>query len=89
MQQIVSITSQGQITIPALIRRELGLDKYPKASIKTEAGKIVVEPISNIMSLAGILKKKSLKGKSVKGIMKLENEAVAKMIIEKHSCLRR
>ncbi len=55
MGQVVSITSQGQISIPAALRRRLGLDKYRKAYVKEEAGKIVVEPVEDIFSLHGSL----------------------------------
>ena len=79
MQQIVSITRQGQITIPASIRRLLGLDKYPKASIRTEGKKIIIETVPNILSLGGLLKDKSFKGKSINDVIELEKKAVFKL----------
>ena len=41
---IVSITSQGQISIPAKIRKELGFNQHKKAVVTTEKGKMVIEP---------------------------------------------
>ena len=52
----VSITSQGQISIPAKIRRELGLDKSQKAVVSVEEGKMVVKPIRDFFELKGSLK---------------------------------
>lgn len=38
MTHTVSIASQGQITIPAAFRRELGLHKYARANVRVEGG---------------------------------------------------
>jgi len=84
MQQIVSITSQGQITIPARIRKLLGLNKYPKATVHTENKKIIIEPIPNILTMGGLLKKKAIKEKTINEIIKLEEGAVSKAISKKH-----
>ncbi|MBL7159753.1 AbrB/MazE/SpoVT family DNA-binding domain-containing protein [Candidatus Microgenomates bacterium] len=85
MQQIVSITSQGQITIPALMRRLLGLDEYKKALIQTKKNKIIIEPVPDILNLAGLLEKKALRNKTVEQIIKLEKEAVVAGIAKKYS----
>lgn len=58
MVYTVSITSQGQISIPAPLRRKLGLDKYPKAQVKEEKGKIVIEPIRDLLEFRGFIKTK-------------------------------
>ncbi|KKT75488.1 MAG: hypothetical protein UX31_C0042G0006 [Candidatus Nomurabacteria bacterium GW2011_GWA1_46_11] len=52
----VSITSQGQISIPAKIRRDLGLKKAGKALIRVENRRMVVEPIGDLLELKGSLK---------------------------------
>ena len=83
MTQIVSITSQGQITIPASIRRLLGLDKYPKAAVRAEKNKIIVEPINEILNMEGLLAKKALKGKTIDQIIRLEEEAVSQAAFKK------
>ncbi|MCX7589818.1 MAG: AbrB/MazE/SpoVT family DNA-binding domain-containing protein [Patescibacteria group bacterium] len=80
MQQIVTITSQGQITLPASIRRLFKLDKYKKALVKTYSNKIVVEPLDDITNLAGLFKKKALKRKNIEKIIQLEERTVEKMI---------
>ncbi len=55
---MVSITSQGQISIPIRFRRELSLDKQKKAAISKEGNKLVIEPVDDFLSLAGIFKTK-------------------------------
>ncbi len=56
MTYTVSITSQGQISIPAAIRRQLGLDKKKTAIVSVEKGKMVVSPIKDLLELKGSLK---------------------------------
>ena len=64
----VSITEQGQITIPKKIRNELNLNKKGKANVKIESGKMVVEPIIDLLELRGSLKtnKKPLSGTKIR-----------------------
>ena len=57
-QQVVSITSQGQITIPAKYRRRLGLEINNKALIILERKKITIEPVPDFLSLGGSVKVK-------------------------------
>lgn len=85
MQQIVSITSQGQITIPAAMRRRLALDKYKKASVQTEKGRIIVEPVPDLLSLGGLLKKKAMKDKGIEEIMQLEKQTVIRSMSQEES----
>lgn len=56
MTYIVSITSQGQISIPAKLRRKLGLEKNKKALVNEEEGKLIIEPVKDLLSLKGSLK---------------------------------
>lgn len=56
MEYLVSITSQGQISIPAPLRRLLALEKYRKAFVSLEDKKIVVEPAEDLLSLKGAFK---------------------------------
>lgn len=80
MQQIVTITSQGQITIPASMRRAISLNLFNKALVKIEDKTIVVEPITDLLSLGGILMNKSKKQKNIDEIIELEEKAISKMI---------
>lgn len=66
MTYVVSITSQGQISIPAPLRRQFNLNVAGKASVFVQDGKIVVEPIPDLLSLGGSLSPyaKNAKGKT-------------------------
>ncbi len=54
MTYTVSITSQGQMSIPIDIRRALRLDKMKKATVTLQGNMMVVKPIVDIESLMGI-----------------------------------
>ncbi|MBU3935239.1 AbrB/MazE/SpoVT family DNA-binding domain-containing protein [Patescibacteria group bacterium] len=56
MNYIVSITSQGQLTIPKGIRDDFDITQASKAVIKKVGSKIVVEPKGGFWSLGGSLK---------------------------------
>lgn len=58
MSYVVTITSQGQISIPAKIRRESGLDKTRRAYVTSRNGKIIVEPVKDFLELGGTFKTK-------------------------------
>lgn len=63
----VSITSQGQISLPAKIREEFGFKKASKAIISVQGGKVIIEPVGDLLSLKGSLKtdKKALTSKEI------------------------
>lgn len=83
MLQFVSITSQGQITIPASFRRKLGLDKYPKATVEIKDKQIIIEPVPDLLTLAGKLHDRAIKGKDIDKIIKLEHEAIAQAMVQR------
>ncbi len=56
MINIVSITSQGQITIPVKIRKQLDLKKGGKAVVSIDKGKMFVSPVGDFLELGGFLK---------------------------------
>lgn len=84
MTHIVSITSQGQISIPSDIRKRLGLNKNQKALVKEEDKRIVIEPIDDLLSLGGALKHKAIKGKSIDEIIALEEKAWEMAAVERY-----
>ena len=67
----VTITKQGQISIPAKLRRELGLEKTKKATVSREGSKLIFEPVKDILELAGSLKttKKPLSNKELEKVL--------------------
>jgi len=88
MEQVVSITSQGQISIPVMMRRALSLNKYNKASVRLDKKRIIIEPIPDIMELEGILHVYAIKNKPIEEIMRMEKEAAAKAIVENYKKTR-
>lgn len=58
MTYTVTITSQGQISIPAKIRRELGFDKTNKAILTIEDNKLTMTPVRDAEELMGVFKSK-------------------------------
>ena len=57
MDYIVSITSQGQVTIPKKLREGLGVKNAAKAVIKRSGRKLIIEPKADFWSLPGSLGK--------------------------------
>lgn len=58
MQHIVSITSQGQLTIPKAFLTELGIFQSTKAIIQKKGDTFLVRPKKDFWSLEGALKSK-------------------------------
>ncbi len=80
MTYLVSITSQGQISIPIRFRRELSLDKHNKAIVSKEEGRLIIEPVKDFLELGGSLKtnKKPLSNKEL-------HEIVAQAMAEEYA----
>lgn len=53
MQKVVSITSQGQLTIPKFIRDALNITQGTKAVVSVEDDSIVIQPKMSFDDLAG------------------------------------
>lgn len=70
-----TVTSQGQITIPVKIRRKLFKDTK-SANITVDKNQIIIQPVPDLLSLAGSLHKDALKGKTIEQIMALEQKAI-------------
>jgi antitoxin PrlF len=59
MQEIISVvTSKGQVTIPAAVRRHLGIATHDKLAFIIEADQVRVAPVgkSVVARTAGLLK---------------------------------
>jgi len=56
MVYTISITSQGQISIPAKVQKQLGFKKPSKAILRVEGDRIVVEPVKDFLEMGGSLK---------------------------------
>ena len=53
---IATITSQGQVTIPAEVRKKLGLKKGDKVNFVIKNGKAEIEHVPDLLELAGTFK---------------------------------
>ncbi|MDR1187421.1 MAG: AbrB/MazE/SpoVT family DNA-binding domain-containing protein [Bifidobacteriaceae bacterium] len=51
-----TVTSKGQVTIPAEMRRGLGIEPGQKLQVSTDAGRVVIEPTTGIEQLRGRLR---------------------------------
>ncbi|MBP9781108.1 AbrB/MazE/SpoVT family DNA-binding domain-containing protein [Candidatus Woesebacteria bacterium] len=53
MQSITTVTQKGQVTLPIGIRQLLKIKSYDKVMISFSRGKIIIEPVLNILDFAG------------------------------------
>jgi AbrB family looped-hinge helix DNA binding protein len=59
-ERIVSVSSQGQATIPKEFREALGIDTPGRVKfVRTEDGEIAVRPIDSVKDLRGVLEGKT------------------------------
>jgi len=77
MQQFVSITSQGQISIPAQMRKALGLSRYNKALIRQERNRLIIEPAPDLLALGGSLHNIAITDKTINEVQTMEKQATA------------
>lgn len=77
-----TITSQGQITIPAKIRKKMGLKKRQRVIFTLKNKYVILEPEPDIMEFSGALHNYAIKNKSPDEIIKLEEEAVGEAVAE-------
>lgn len=80
MMQTVSLTSQGQISIPSRMLKLYKIKKPARVVIKVVETGWLVEPVGDIFSLGGSLSKYAIKNKTTKEIMAMEKGAMKKAI---------
>lgn len=75
----VTITAQGQLSIPIKLRRKLDLDRA-QVTISEEDGKLIIETAPDFLSLGGSLRtnKKPLSNKEL-------DEVIAEAVAEEHA----
>lgn len=79
-----TVTTQGQITIPAKIRRELGFKKIQKIILTLKSDHVILEPEPDMMQLSGVLHDRAIKNKSIDEIIRIEEDAVAEAVVEQY-----
>lgn len=52
---VATVSSKGQITLPAEARRAVGLRAGDRVTVRVRDGAIVVEPVTDFLSLQGTL----------------------------------
>ncbi|MDO8610659.1 MAG: AbrB/MazE/SpoVT family DNA-binding domain-containing protein [bacterium] len=78
-----TITSQGQITIPAKARKKLGLIPSKKIIITMQEDSLLLQLEPDLMELSGSLHKYAIKNKSIEEIMKMEKKAIEQAKMER------
>jgi len=54
---IATVSSKGQITLPAKMRRRLGVNPHSRISIEQRGLEIVIKPLPRLLDLEGFLGK--------------------------------
>jgi AbrB family looped-hinge helix DNA binding protein len=54
---VATVSSKGQITLPAAARREAGINFHDRVFIEARNGEIVVRPVPDLMKFKGFLGK--------------------------------
>ena len=79
-----TITSQGQITIPAKIRKSIGLKKRQRVILTLKNNYVILEPEPDMMELSGSLNNYAIKNKSIDEVIKIEEEAIEEAVVERY-----
>ena len=53
MSSIATVTSKGQVTLPAVVRRALGIDAGDRLSFTVQDDHVIVHPVPDFLSMAG------------------------------------
>jgi antitoxin PrlF len=79
----VRVSDKGQVTLPAQIRRRLGIKSRSRLEVEVRNEEIVLHPVKSIMDLAGIFHD-AAEGKSTDWdvIRKQTMETVAQEIVD-------
>ena len=70
----ITITRKSQVTIPAEVRKKLGLEEGMRVTIRQEGGRVVIEPLPSILSLGGSGAGKVAPGEMKRMLDKLREE---------------
>lgn len=84
MTQLISLTSQGQISIPSRMLKLHKIKKPTKVVIRVVEIGWLVELVGDIPSLGGSLNKYAIKNKTPEEVMKMEKGAMQKAIAEEY-----
>jgi antitoxin PrlF len=71
-EEITSMSSKGQVVLPASIREGIGITKGMKIAVIVKGDMIVMKPLKRLSELQGIVK--GMKGKSKEIVDELRRE---------------
>ena len=61
---LLNVSNKGQVTIPAEVRRKLGITSNSQVELVLREGEIALRPLKRVSELAGVLRKYGRKGKT-------------------------
>lgn len=64
-EEIVKVSSKGQIVLPSDIREELNIDKGRRMVMTVHKGAIIMKPIRKLSEMEGILKDSKLDAEKI------------------------
>ena len=59
---LLNVSNKGQVTLPASVRRKLGITSDSKVELVVEEGEITIRPLKRVSELAGVLSRYARKG---------------------------
>jgi AbrB family looped-hinge helix DNA binding protein len=71
-----TVTSKGQVTIPAKIRRRAGIQPTDRVVFKTDKNSVVIEKIPNVRAVFGSFANPKVKPLSAEEINRLVNSGL-------------
>lgn len=82
MQSYITITSQGQITIPAAMRQALKINPPQKTLVNLVGNQVIIEPIPDLKQLKGKLKHKAKTNQPIQETINQEQQAWTKAVTQ-------
>jgi len=74
MEDVVTVSSKGQIVLPSGVREKLSIGKGTKLVLMEKGGLIVMKPLRKLSELKGILKDVERPAKEIVGELRKEWE---------------
>jgi len=61
---LLNVSNKGQVTLPAAVRRKLGIASDSQVELVLREGEITIRPLKRVSELAGVLSRYARKGRS-------------------------
>ncbi len=59
---LLNVSNKGQVTLPAAVRRKLGITSESQVELVLGEGEITIRPLKRVSELAGVLRRYARKG---------------------------